>query len=350
MRFIHKGTLTVKNLLSPKKLLAVAAALVFSGAAHASLTTSYVFNGKGNWSLDGCGSNNSSPVCTIDAAVPTGSTIVAAYLYSSMNTRSTIPSVTFEGQVYSGASWTSLGNVNYLQAYRADVTSQVSSLIGGGSASPFSFKVNSESNNSSTDGEVLAIIYSNPTEQVRTIAFLDGYSNQSGDSTAINLAAPLTSAQLSAASFEATLSLGIGYSYQASSLTQHSNVDVNGSALTRCAGGEDDGGSYNGGLITVGGLGDNPSNNHNCSASNPRADDELYSLKPFLAAGDSQISIKTSNPSFDDNIFFAGLNLTAVAGVNTPPPPVTSVPESNSLVMFCLGLLGLVACRRKKIV
>lgn len=339
----------MKNLLSPKKLLAVSAALIFSGAAHASLTTSYVFNGKGNWSLDGCGSNNSSPVCTIDAVVPTGSTIVAAYLYSSMFYNSTIPSVTFEGQVYSGASWTSLGSAGGLEAYRTDVTSQVSSLIGGGSASPFSFKVNAESPNYDIDGEVLAIIYSNPTEQVRTIAFLDGYSNQSGDSTAINLASPLTSAQLAAASFEATLSLGIGYSYQASSTSQHSDVDVNGSVLTRCAGGEDDGISTNGGLITVGGLGDDPTNNHNCNASNPRADDELYSLKPFLAAGDTQISIKTSNPSFDDNIFFAGLNLTAVAGVNTPPP-VVSVPESNSLVMFCLGLLGLVACRRKKLV
>jgi len=339
----------VKNLLSTKKLLAVTAALVFSGAAHASLTTSYVFNGKGNWSLDGCGSNN-TPVCTIDAAVPTGSTIVAAYLYSSMFYNSTIPSVTFEGQVYSGASWTALGSAGGLEAYRTDVTSQVSTLIGGGSASPFSFTVNNESPNGYIDGEVLAIIYSNPTEQVRTIAFLDGYSNQSGDSTAINLASPLTSAQLAAASFEATLSLGIGYSYQASSTLQHSDVDVNGSALTRCAGGEDDGGSYNGGLITVGGLGDDPTNNHNCNASNPRADDELYSLKPFLAAGDTQISIKTSNPSFDDNIFFAGLNLTAVAGVNTSPPPVVDVPESNSLVMFCLGLLGLVACRRKKLV
>lgn len=339
----------MKSLPISKKLLPLAAALLFSGAAHASLTTSYVFNGKGNWSLDGCGSNNSNPVCTIDAAVPTGSTIVAAYLYSSMYTTSVTPSVTFEGQVYSGAAWTSLGNASYLQAYRADVTSQVASLVGGGSASPFSFKVNAENPNSSIDGEVLAIIYSNPTEQVRTIAFLDGYSNQSGDSTAINLASPLTSAQLAAANFEATLSLGIGFSYQQSSLTQHSNVDVNGSSLTTCAGGEDDGGSYNGGLITVGGLGDDPTNNHNCNARNPRADDELYSLKPFLAAGDTQISIKTANPSFDDNIFFAGLNLTAVAGVNTPPPPVTSVPESNSLLMFGLGLLGLAACRRKKI-
>lgn len=335
--------------------LGMASALVLGATAvHASLSTSYVFNGNGNWSLDGCGSN-STPVCTVSAVVPTGSTIEAAFLYSSLYNLSgpvAVPTVTFEGITYSGADWTSLGSYNpdatvpsfTLGAYRTDVTAQIAAAVGGGSDFAFNFTVDSENPNGNIDGEVLAIIYSNPAEQERTIAFLDGFSTSGGDTTTLNLADPLSAAQLADADFEAMLSLGIGFGFQPSD--QFSTVDVNGVNLTTCAGGQDDGGGFNGGLITVGGLGDS-TDAPTCTASNNvRDDDELYSLVPFLSEGDTTISIETENPSLNDNIFFAGVNITAVAGVDDDPP--SSVPEPGSLALLGLGLLGVAFSRRKK--
>ncbi len=321
-----------------------------STTAHASLSTSYVFNGQGNMSLDACGANTENPVCSITAIIPSGSTIEAAFLYSSLYTTSSIPSVTLEGSTYSGADWTNLGANGGLNAYRTDVTTQISAAVGGGSAIPYTFTINNEAPNSRIDGEVLAIIYSNPAEETRTIAFLDGFSASSGDTTTVNLADPLTAAQLADANFEATLSLGIGYGYQPTSSadSQNSRVDVNGVNLTTCAGGQDDGGGFNGGLITVGGVGDSVANDHDCSAVGPRQDDELYTLVPFLAAGDTSIVIDTLNPSQDDNIFFAAVNITALAAVNAPPPPTQSVPEPGTIALFGLGLLGLGFTRKKK--
>ena len=146
-----------------KILLLLAVALVMLPvAAQASLNLDYQFVGKGNWSLDAVGSNN-TPVGDIQAVVPVGSTVEKAFLYSSnIFGNTTVPTVSFDGTVYSGALFTSLGTTNSLTAYRADVTSQVKSKIGSGSASPFTFTINSETPNTSIDGEVLAIVYSNP--------------------------------------------------------------------------------------------------------------------------------------------------------------------------------------------
>ena len=242
-------------MITLKKAAATALGLAASVAAvtaQAALSNSYQFNGKGNWSIDGVGSNN-TPVGDIQAVVPTGSTVVKAFLYSTMFNTSPVPTVLLEGTTYSGADWTALGVNAGLQAYRADVTSQIAALIGGGSASTFNFTVEREEPNSSIDGEALVIVYSNPAEVERTIAVLDGFSASGGDSFAINLSDPITAANLADPGFEALMSLGIGFGYQPAS--QFSTVDINGQRLTSCAGGQDDGGGFNGGLITVGGSG-----------------------------------------------------------------------------------------------
>ncbi|WP_310485018.1 PEP-CTERM sorting domain-containing protein [Chamaesiphon sp. VAR_48_metabat_403] len=338
-------------------------ALVAIGAsnvpkANATLLTSYQFNGNGNWSLDGVGGNN-SPVGNIDAFVPLGSTIQRAFLYSSLQGSSSAPTVNFDGTTYSGAAWTSLGTTSSssLTAFRTDVTAQVAARVGNGSASNFVFSVLSEIPNNGVDGEALAIVYSNPNEAERTIAFLDGFTNPAGDTTSVNLSDPLTSTQLANPSFEALLSLGIGFSAGGS---QFSTVNVNGTRLTNSAGGFDDGALSNGALLTIGGLGDNISNPTNPNSSTS-PDDELYSIKSLLAAGNTQIRIDTTNPSNDDNIFFAGINITARAGVNAPPPPpvepplptdptstspTTDVPEPFTIVGTIIG--GAAAMRMRK--
>ncbi|MCI0682544.1 MAG: hypothetical protein L0Y71_10605 [Gemmataceae bacterium] len=89
--------------------------------------------------------------------------------------------------------------------------------------------------------------------------------------------------------------------------------------MSSSAGGQDDGQVANGALLTVGGIGDTNANPPPFAgpANNPRTDDELYNLLPFVNDGATSISVFTQNPSNDDNIFFAALNLksaTAVVG------------------------------------
>lgn len=298
----------------------------FFGAivADAGLSKKYQFNGKGNWSLDAIGGNNTEgPIGVLRAVVPPGSTVVKAYLYCSRNYAgsSTKPTIVFDGTTYAPGDWTTLGTTAGLQAFRADVTTKVAAKIGSGSASTNTFSVDSEDLNTSTDGEVLAIVYSNPAEKERTIAFLDGFSATSGDSTTFTFASPLNITP----GFEALMSLGIGFSYQPDG--QISQVDINGRRLTSSAGGEDDGVADDGGLITVGGIGDDPANPADPFAddsSGTRADDELYDLAqgnatnatPFLVNGLTSFEVSTLNPSDDDNIFFLGLNVTAKGGVS----------------------------------
>jgi hypothetical protein len=341
----------MRSYLPKTPVIALAILVALASTARASLVVSYQFNGNGNWSLDAVGSNN-TPVGILQAVVPLGSTVEKAFLYSSnVAGNPTVPAVNFQGVTYAGAAWTNLGtnpSGGGLTAFRTDVTSQVSALVGSGSASTFNFNIFSEVPNGSIDGEALAIVFSNPLEQKRTIAFLDGFSASTGDNTALNLANPLTAAQLADPNFEAFMSLGIGYSHQPSS--QFSQVDVNGVRLTTSAGGEDDGGAFNGGLITIGGIGDSAANPLNPFANGsvgPNYDDELYSLKPFLFPSETVINVNTLNPSGDDNIFFAGFNITADAGVNAPPP--SNVPDSASTLGLLGGALLVISRFRRKV-
>ncbi|HEU5077734.1 MAG TPA: PEP-CTERM sorting domain-containing protein [Opitutaceae bacterium] len=343
--------------LYPKLALAGLAAVALTPLAMASLESSYQFNGRGNWSLDAVGSNN-SPVGTVQAYVPVGSIVEKAFLYSSLSSGS-LSSVNFDGTVLDSSDFTSLGFNSYLHAYRADVTSLVSAKVGSGSATRFDFSVLSENPNTGTDGELLAVVYRNAGEAERTIAFLDGFSTSASDSFSVNLGSPLIDP--TTPGFEALLSLGIGFGYQPSG--QYSRVDIDGRRLTTSAGGQDDGISADGGLITVGGLDDtstNPNDPFATDGAGPRSDDELYNLAqgngasslPFLSTGSTHFTVNTQNPSGDDNIFFAALNITARAGVDQPPPPPvdgSAVPEPSTYgIIGGIALLGLALRRRFK--
>ena len=341
----------------PLQMAVLAAAgglLAIAQPAQAAITSTYQFNGEGNWSLDAVGSNG-SPVGTLSAFVPLGSTVEQAFLYSSKYSNlSTLPNVTLQGTTYSGSDWTALGVNGFLQAYRTDVTAQMQALIGGGSAAMFNFSVTENVDNGGTDGEVLAIVYSNPAEQYRTIAFLDGFASSAGDTTTVNFAGPVDT---TAAGFEALMSLGIGYGYQPSDQSSNVDISIGNRRITSSAGGQDDGQSTDGALITVGGIGDNASNPLNPNAGpnvNHRYDDELYNLaygagtdttNPYLTNGTTSFDLRTANPSGDDIVFFIGINVTAEAGVNEPP---SAVPEPASLALWGgVGIVGLVIARRR---
>ena len=334
------------------KALMALSLLTAAPASFAALSSSYQFNGQGNWSIDGAG--DLAGISELRATVPAGSTVEKAFLYSSTYRGAPRPSLFFGGQILAGQAWTPLGitggPMDRLQAFRSDVTAQVAATVAPGGE--FTFSV--AENTLGIDGQVLVVVYSNPAERERTIALLDGFSDTIGDRTEINLADPLTAEMLADPDFEASMSLGIGFGAQPAFIPQESRVDVNGMRMTSSAGGQDDGFFDNGGLITVGDTYDddfltNPTDPFG-SASSTRTDDEAYNLTPFLNPGDTAITLDTINPSGDDNIFFAGFNLTAVAGVNGPPPtrpPPGQVSEPATTLLLLLGFAGLAGSRRR---
>lgn len=346
----------MKSFVSRSLILVLAICTFGASSAFAALESSYTFNGRGNWSIDGVGSN-STPVGTINVEVPSGSTVEHAFLYSTTSGKIPAPTVNLDGTVYSGADWTALGITSVeLQAYRVDVTAQIAAKVGSGGGT-FEFVVESESSTRNVDGEVLAVVYSNPTEKIRTIGFLDGFSATTGDDVTINFAEPLE--DVGTADFEAFFSVGIGFSFQPGSQVSHINIFGNGERLTSSAGGQDDGIGSDGGLITVGGLGDSTDNpvDPNAPATDTRTDDELYNLEPFLSNGDTSFRVETINPSNDDNIFLMAINITAIAGVDQPPPDVDPkelipVPTLNQwgLILLTLGMaaFGYAILRRRR--
>jgi Bacterial Ig domain/RTX calcium-binding nonapeptide repeat (4 copies) len=288
------------------------------------LAVNYTFKGNGNWSLDAT-SGSATDGGVIEAIVPINSHIEAAFLYATTySTESSAGSVDFDGTTLLATDFTALGvtSASSLQAFRADVTDLVSADVGDGSNAPFSFEISNVASGN-VDGYALAVIYSNPDEANRSIIFADGSSEPAGDAFTVNFPTPIDT---TVDDFSALLSLGIGFGFQFDS--QFSTVDVDGRRLTSFAGGQDDGIDTNGGLITIGGLGDDPANPVDPFGSefDPRYDDELYDLAqgdggnpvPFLANGATSISVATTNPSNNDNIFFAGFNILGDAIVDSP--------------------------------
>jgi hypothetical protein len=334
--------------------LAVAGALcALSGVASAGLTTAGTWTGNVGLSVDGIGSND-SPVGDVQANIPVGAAVLQAYLYSAGTPFPWYSNSPNSLAAYNGAGITLAGNavnnfsvlvgavatprpdIGAFYTGRADVTALVQSLTAGASTNSFSWSVSEGTLNNRIDGEVLAIVYSDPSLPVGSVAFLNGGQNTGGETSIVNLGTPLTDP--SAAGFRAEMGLGISFSC----CGQASTVNINGSLLTNNAGNFDDGLQLaDGSLITVGGLGDTPANGQ--SYAN---DHELYDLKPFLHTGDTSFSIYTINPTSDDNIFFSSLYLTGNISGITPGIPE---PESYAMMLAGLGLLGFAARRRKQI-
>ncbi|WP_224248242.1 choice-of-anchor A family protein [Hyalangium gracile] len=266
-------------------------------------------------SLDGVGTNGSSGIVQVNK--PAGATVKAAYLAAASTGFSnySIPNggVKIDGQSVNWGRSIQSGISSY--NHWADVTSLVASKINSAPAGRVNFTV-TETQSYSVDGEILAVVFNNPAATtVNTVILLFGAQSTGGDTFRIGLAEPINKAD---PNLGLDLSLGISFGYQdgSSSERQVSIIDVNGSRLTSQAGGQDDGASEDGALITVGGLDDSNANpNPNAGGPGFRGDDELYDLRPFVANGATQITIATRNPSNDDNIFFGALSLTSAAAI-----------------------------------
>lgn len=316
--FEKNSILSKKRALLPMLVLASA----FSSPSNATLTllqpdplVNATFQGNGSYSSDGLGQLTAAGG-TIQAEVPAGSTVVNAYLYgtyySTINPDEASRTIIFDGNP---VVLDTIGAVNtFLATARTDVTSIVAAKVGGGGGIT-DFVIGND--HTSLDGLALVVIYENASLPYQTIAVLDGGASQTGDTATFNLLEPLDK---SSPDFTATMALGIGFSFQGDygpthqcNTSQASTIEVNGQLISDCAGHYDDGNMGNGALITVGGVGDDLAT----PQTQPGIDDELYDIAPFLATGDTSVSVSSANPSQDDNLFLAIIGITAEAAVTT---------------------------------
>ena len=293
-------------------------------------------------SIDGFGSTTNSGV--IQANIPTGSTIQRAYLYAaSVWNMSPVYGVTFHGNELSLNSATILSpNQNPATTARWDVTNIIASSFTGG-LQDFSIVENGQN-----DGAVLVVAYSNSSTQGLTSVILDGELSTGGDTVQFDFDSPYTGGDF-------LLSLASSYSSQPSG--QFTQIDVttnstNNRRLSTSAGGEDDGESGDGALMTVGGIGDDPTNPAPFASSfgGPRIDDEYYNLAlgnsasaaPFISPGDTFLRLTTQNRTNNDNVF--GMFITSKFKSTATPVPEPSM----TLGIFGIGAIGALISRRGK--
>jgi MYXO-CTERM domain-containing protein len=289
----------------------------------------------------------------VQADVPAGSTVVMAYLYTaSVWNKSPLVEVGFGvGSVhpwlYPSAGTILSPNRNPATTVLHDVTSIVKPVIDAGPGGIYNFSV-AEVASDRNDGSVLVVAYRNAATQGHTALVLDGELATTGDTTLVEFPQPYKGGDF-------IMSLASSYSSQPTGQFTSIDVETSGNPTSRrlsnCAGGPDDGQNFDGGLITVGGVGDNTGNpNPACSSfAGPRVDDELYNLAagnsanpaPFISTGDTWLRLNTLNLSNNDNVF--GLFITA-AGLNAPPNPVSEPPAA---ALMAIALLGLTALRRR---
>lgn len=324
------------TIINTRKMLigiGLLACTALPATSWASLDPFQSFTGNVAMSTDGYGSLSNSGI--ISASVPFGSTVVAAYLYSSTFTTLSTPTVTLDGSaVVFGPRVANATACCNLASFRADVTSIVAATIDGGGGGVYNFNIAETAFGNNTDGEALVIVYENASLPVATVGILDGFASVTGDTASINFADPLDPAD---PGFFAEMIVGIGFSC----CDQKSTINVNGMLMTENAGNKDDGvdGDANGNLITVGSFDDA------FSPVNPTYanDSERYDLSSFVTLGDTSIVVDTVNASGDDNIFLAAFYVSGEAGINEPPP---SVPAPGILVLMGIGLLGIITAGR----
>lgn len=282
--------------------------------------------GKISLSVDGVGS--SSGTGTVQVEKPAGATVRRAIVCAASTGFSNVQLVNGDVNIDGvDVAWDTVvaSSIRSSNAI-SDVTTLVKSKIDSASAGRIDFTI-TEARSSLVEGEILAVIFDDPNQATNnTVVLLFGAQLVAGDTFAIGLADPINTSD---PNVKLELSIGISFGSQCSS--QFSQVDVNGQRLTTFAGGQDDGASAGGALITVGGLDDstaNPPDPLSSACTNgARTDDELYNLLPFVVNGDTSITVFTKNPSTDDNIFFASLFLgstTAVVGEGIILAPVSA--------------------------
>src|SRR5207245_6229816 len=113
-----------------------------------------------------------------------------------------------------------IGSVNV----ESDVTSIVKPIVDAAGAGLVSLTVAEPNNSADIDGEILAVIFNDPTAPANnSIILMYGAQSTAGDSFQINLADPI---DLTNPSFTATMGIGDSFGFQPAG--QFSTIAVNG--------------------------------------------------------------------------------------------------------------------------
>lgn len=348
--------------------IASPASAAYTGPASwntAGLKPVIVETGQYAWSIDGLGTLDGTG--NIQVEKPAGGTVHKAYFVAAqvqdgskptLNTPSSIllngSAVTFQYESLNASG----DDSNAFNNYFADVTSLVSSTINGQSAGVNNITV--DEGGLDVEGTALVVLFNDSSVEVATVVLAFGNSSPSGDSftLAFNaLSAPQTQ--------DLQMAVGISYSYDNEGDSrddwQSSSIFVNDTLMTDIAGSFDDCNEANqeddcndDALVTVGGVGDATTNPTMPSSDSwsQAADDELYSLTPFVEVGDTSILVRTLNPSSDDNIFLDAFYLkNVVATVEDGLADTGFDPSSSALGAFAVlsaGVASVVAARRRK--
>jgi len=302
--------------------------------AASGLTPFATVTGKVYMSEDAIGTNDPAGGPVLVQKRDASATVEAAYLLAAGTPDYSIQDgdITLNGTSLSFPAANNVTDNFGVNSVWTDVTSIVKPVVDSAPVGNVSFTAAEPSNTQDIDGEILAVIMQDPDLPTdNTVSFEFGALNTNGDTYSIGLAQPLN---LDNPNLALTMSIGDSFSYQGPPATgQYSVISVNGTTLTSSAGGNDDSACKydnpqdfancgDGELITVGGIGDSTANppdpnatDSDCAGGPPRCDDELYSLLPFVHNGDTSITVNTSNPSGDDNIFFTGFELDSTVAV-----------------------------------
>ncbi|MEN9606661.1 MAG: hypothetical protein RL605_489 [Actinomycetota bacterium] len=367
-------------------------------AANAAITTTYTgyglhevvrYVGHYKASTDGfSGGNtfadvNANGIGTIGALKPSsGATVVRAFLSSEGTwwNGSAYAEITRPPVVTLAGQSVSFYAKNYAQPFTnflADVTPIVQNYFAGSpsgtavsspwSGTKYSLPLVYEATQNPyglptySDGVALTVVFQdNSMTTDASVVYYFGSSNSAGQIFALSFDA-LPALPNNGTYSGSWLSLGSGWSQgggqystvKAQNNLQAAQVGSPWTDMSGSAGGCDDSHGPDGvspnngcdsqhGLITVGGIGDSTANP--TSIGQGQADDELYNLDQFLAAGVDRINLSTRNPSGDDNIFQAVMSVpfvlsgTAVfdanGGTGTMANQVSLVPAQLSANTF----------------
>ena len=292
-------------------------------AAHSAvsgfpLTPFYEVAGKYTLSTDGLGTTSSSG--TLQVEKPSSqATVRKAFLMASdryTGTNSPTPMALLQGTQITYAKEVSGQTLS-------DVTSIVSPVVDAAPSGIVNLTLSGANN---AEGYALAVVFYDPSLPYSGSVVLSfGRADMVGSTTKFDFSSVLDKQ----AYMDVTMSLGISFGYQGdnqsnsysctgiSNCDQRSNISLtldNSNSpiyVTATAGGADDAAQYptNGNLLTVGGVGDTvskPVDSTSSTTTTAPIDSEIYSLIDVLPNGTRSFSLTSSNPSFDDVLFFAG--------------------------------------------
>ena len=281
---------------------------------------------------------------TLQTEIPLGATIERAYLYGSALVGETVKDVVF-ADTFLPVNLATIVSPN--NAVASTVVWDVTDIIQDNFVSEQQdWSILEVEDN---EGEALVVVYSNADTIGNTSLIFDGGTTIGSEEVLI----PFSPWNGGDFLFSAAISLGFQPSTQVTRITVNTNSTTN-RILSQSAGGQDDSVNPDGGLITVGGVGDAPTNPNPADGgfapNAPRQDDEYYNLglgniedaTPFIQSGDTFVRLSLLTPSQDDNLFGLFVNQ-----ISLPGPPVTIHEPSTLIGLFSVLFLPLLPKRQK---